>query len=248
MEVHLTDEEVRQIILRRRKREKLRRRRRRRIILLLVLVCVLAGGIFSAISGGGIIAAFRNKGPIFIDAGHGGDDPGAEALGRKEKDDTLKLALQVKKCLQRQGYKVVMSRTDDESVGRQERAEMANEAGAKLMVSIHRNQANGDGQGVEAWIHSGGNESAALLAENILRNLEEQGFTYRKVGTGTLADASDNYSENQYSEMPSCIVEVGFLSSAGDNDIFDQKLRKNAKAIASGIDSTYQSLYEAEEK
>ncbi len=244
MEINLTDEEIRQIIIRRRQKEKIKRRKRRRILLIITLICILTGVLFSVLSGGEIVALFRNKGPIFIDAGHGGDDPGAEALGRKEKDDTLKLALQVKKYLQRQGYRVVLSRSDDESIGRKERAEKANKVGAKLMVSIHRNQANSDGQGVEAWIHSGGNASASLLAETILRNLEENGFSYRKVGTGTLADASDNYSENRYSEMPSCIVEVGFISNAGDNRLFDRKLRKNAKAIASGISSTYESLYE----
>ena len=179
-----------------------------------------------------------------LQSAHGGEDPGAEALGRKEKNDTLELALKVRKYLRRKRFKVVMSRTDDVNVDRPERAEMANEAEAKLMVSLHRNQSDGEGQGVEAWIHSGGNSSATLLADNILRNLEKEGFTYRKIGTGTLPAASDNYSENRYSSMPSCIIEVGFISNESDNQRFDSNLSGNAKAIANGIETTYETLYE----
>ena len=178
MSVQITDDEIRQIILRRKRKEKERKKRKRRITLAVCLV-FLAGILgFSFSTGGGIFTLFQTRGVIFIDAGHGGEDPGAEALGRKEKDDTLELALKVRKYLRRKRFKVVMSRTDDVNVDRPKRAEMANEAEAKLMVSLHRNQSDGEGQGVEAWIHSGGNSSATLLADNILRNLEKEGFTY----------------------------------------------------------------------
>ena len=181
MSVQITDDEIRQIILRRKRKEKERKRRKKRIALAICLV-FLAGILgFSFSTGGGIFTLFQTRGVIFIDAGHGGEDPGAEALGRKEKDDTLELALKVRKYLRRKRFKVVMSRTDGgANVDRPERAEMANEAEAKLMVSLHRNQSDGEGQGVEAWIHSGGNSSATLLADNILRNLEKEGFTCRK--------------------------------------------------------------------
>lgn len=244
MSVQITDDEIRQIILRRKRKEKERKKRKRRITLAVCLV-FLAGILgFSFSTGGGIFTLFQTRGVIFIDAGHGGEDPGAEALGRKEKDDTLELALKVRKYLRRKRFKVVMSRTDDVNVDRPKRAEMANEAEAKLMVSLHRNQSDGEGQGVEAWIHSGGNSSATLLADNILRNLEKEGFTYRKIGTGTFPDASDNYSENRYSTMPSCIIEVGFISNESDNQRFDSNLSGNAKAIADGIETTYAALYE----
>ena len=87
MSVQITDDEIRQIIL----------RRKRRITLAVCLV-FLAGILgFSFSTGGGIFTLFQTRGVIFIDAGHGGEDPGAEALGRKEKDDTLELALKVRK-------------------------------------------------------------------------------------------------------------------------------------------------------
>ena len=61
------------------------------------------------------------RGTIFIDAGHGGEDPGAEALGRTEKDDTLTVALAVRKSLKNKGFKVVMSRTKDVTLVRSDR-------------------------------------------------------------------------------------------------------------------------------
>lgn len=59
-----------------------------------------------------------------------------------------------------------------------------------------------------------------------------------------MPDASDNYSENRYSTMPSCIIEVGFISNESDNQRFDSNLSGNAKAIADGIETTYAALYE----
>ena len=50
---------------------------------------------------------------IVIDAGHGGYDAGATYNGRREKDDTLALALAVGEILEAQGYDVVYTRTDD---------------------------------------------------------------------------------------------------------------------------------------
>lgn len=244
MAVNLTDEEIRQIILRKRKKERARKIKRNRLIIASFLALFLCITGYSIYTGSGIFYFLQNRGVIFLDPGHGGDDPGASALGRNEKDDTLALTLQVQKYLQRKRFKVYVSRNTDVDVDRPKRAEMANEVDAKLLVSIHRNQSDGSGHGVEAWIHSGGNPSAALLAKNILKELESQGFTYRKVETGTLPDPSDNYSENRYSNMPSCIVEVGFLSDEGDNTLFDDNLKGNAKAIADGIESTYESLYE----
>ena len=50
---------------------------------------------------------------IVIDAGHGGYDAGATYNGRREKDDTLALALAVGEILEAQGYDVIYTRTDD---------------------------------------------------------------------------------------------------------------------------------------
>lgn len=79
---------------------------------------------------------------IVIDAGHGGHDPGAVANGVREKDVNLAVALKLGSYLEKiLKVNVVYTRTDDKFVELQERGHIANEAGAKLFISIHANSA-----------------------------------------------------------------------------------------------------------
>jgi len=78
---------------------------------------------------------------IVIDPGHGGQDTGTQnkALKLNEKTFTLDVGLRLRALLQKEGYKVVMTRTDDRFIPLPERAEIANKAGADLFISIHFN-------------------------------------------------------------------------------------------------------------
>jgi len=78
---------------------------------------------------------------IVIDAGHGGKDPGAigRRLGIKETDLTLAMARKVKRVLEDNGIKIIMTRDSDEFVPLPERVRIANSSGADLFISIHIN-------------------------------------------------------------------------------------------------------------
>ncbi len=78
---------------------------------------------------------------IIVDAGHGGVDYGAIGPGKKrEKDVTLAIAKELAKLLRADSdFKVIMTRDRDKTVSLQERADIANNAGADLFVSIHAN-------------------------------------------------------------------------------------------------------------
>jgi N-acetylmuramoyl-L-alanine amidase len=86
---------------------------------------------------------------IVIDPGHGIPDNGAENkhLGLKERVLTLDTAFRLKKILEAQGYKVVMTRTTDygispeKKVDLRRRAEIATNVKADLFISIHFNSA-----------------------------------------------------------------------------------------------------------
>ena len=82
---------------------------------------------------------------IVIDAGHGGQDTGTQnkSFRLDEKTFTLDVALRLRALLAQQGYKVVMTRTDDRFVELPRRAEIANQAGADLFISIHFNAVAG---------------------------------------------------------------------------------------------------------
>lgn len=76
---------------------------------------------------------------IVIDPGHGGIDPGSVVDGIYEKDVNLEVALKLQAALEEEGYSVMITRNDDESLSLLERAEFANEVGAELFISLHQN-------------------------------------------------------------------------------------------------------------
>ena len=257
--MQLTDAEIREILIRK-KREKIRRQKRRRrrtilvIILLIALVFALvrilgrtSGNSSDAKDGDSSAAAGETRGIIFIDPGHGGADPGSDDdHDRYEKDDTLKLSLAVRDHLQAAGFQVEMSRTEDESVERAQRGQMANNAGAQLFISIHRNKADTDGNGVEGFIPRTDDPNSRLLGENIMHALGAAGFAERTIRAGTLNSAEEDYEEIAGTTMPSVLIEVGFLSSPVDNALFDDNLDRNAKVIADAVNQTFMTLYEPE--
>lgn len=117
--------------------------------------------------------AFANGGERFdvvvIDAGHGGDDHGAEGPGGlREKDLVLDVAKRLRARLEREGVRVVLTRDADRYVPLQDRTAIANRTGGDLFVSIHANAASTrSARGVETFFVAleASDESARLLAE-----------------------------------------------------------------------------------
>ena len=78
---------------------------------------------------------------IALDPGHGGRDSGKvnPRLKVSEKTLTLDMVNRMKPLLEKQGYRVVLTRTEDRFVELAERAEIADRAGADLFISVHFN-------------------------------------------------------------------------------------------------------------
>lgn len=173
---------------------------------------------------------------VFIDPGHGGNDRGASVeSSRVEKDDNLKMALAVKDILEQRGIKVEMSRTTDVNVELQDRCYMANKSKSTLFVSLHRNSAK-SGKGVEIWAKSNKPKADTTLATCIMDNLDKAGITEnRGVRFGYMGNPKTNYFVNNATDMPSCLVELGFVTSHEDNQLLDKNFNEYAKAIADGI-------------
>ena len=192
---------------------------------------------------------------ICIDAGHGGNDSGATDKSaeedpenkehkRLEKDDNLNLALAVRDSF-RKNYpdvQIIMTRETDVYVDLQERCDIANNANADFFISLHRNSST-SGNGVEVWINNdsmGDNTWDKLMAEYILDWLDQVGISERRgihygyrEGSGNYE--SNNYHVNRYTNMPSCLVEMGFMSSKIDNRNFDDHLNEYADAISGAM-------------
>ncbi|MDY5884445.1 MAG: N-acetylmuramoyl-L-alanine amidase [Roseburia sp.] len=178
---------------------------------------------------------------VCVDAGHGGKDDGSDYRKRLEKNDNLNLALALQSYLESQGATVVMTRTDDTFLKLSERCEIANNANADYFVALHRNK--GEGCGIENWIYTGENEETQTLAENINAGLVAVGVQKdRGVKKGTQKGTNSNYYINNHSHMPSCILELGFMNSEVDNELYDEHLNDYAKAIGDAIIATYTSF------
>lgn len=108
---------------------------------------------------------------IAIDAGHGGNDPGATGkLGTREKEITLAIARKLEKEINdKPGMKAVMVRTSDRYMHLRDRIKKARDQNADLMVSIHADafpDPRASGASVYALSVSGAtSETARLLAE-----------------------------------------------------------------------------------
>ena len=190
---------------------------------------------------------------VCIDPAHGGFDKGTEADdGRCEKDDTLKIALDLKDYLESCGVNVIMTRNDDSYIKVEERCQMANEQKADLFVSIHRDityYPNGDIHGIEAWIHNSLPETDKVFAQKIMNKLEEIGISENKGVHGGYPDNKGvNYDVNQLTEMPSVLLNMGFVSSSIDNQLLDANLEAYSRAIGNGIIETAKDLGVIDEK
>jgi N-acetylmuramoyl-L-alanine amidase len=92
---------------------------------------------------------------IVIDPGHGGENPGTRSVvhGSYEKVFTLDWALRLRPLLERQGWRVVLTRTNDVDVPLTNRVALADHENAALFISLHFNASPGraDQSGIETF-------------------------------------------------------------------------------------------------
>ena len=104
---------------------------------------------------------------IAVDAGHGGHDPGASGrLGLKEKTVNLDIARRLAELLKRDGFQVLLTRSDDRFIPLYGRTAIANRAGADLFLSIHANASRSrSADGFEAYYLSEATDDHARALE-----------------------------------------------------------------------------------
>ncbi|REK69106.1 N-acetylmuramoyl-L-alanine amidase CwlD [Paenibacillus paeoniae] len=186
---------------------------------------------------------------IAIDAGHGGADGGAVSKsGIIEKDLNLAIALYLRDYLQEAGAAVIMTREGDYDLASgdahayskrktedlKRRATLINESGASVVVSIHMNSIpQQKWSGAQTFYqpdnHPDNRILAAFIQDEIKRNLENTTRIAAKVG--------DVYLMKAIREIPTALVEVGFLSNPGEaSRLADTEYqRKVAASIYQGV-------------
>ncbi len=148
---------------------------------------------------------------VMIDAGHGGQDPGAVRSGVREKSINLKVAQQVAALLKKErNVEVKLTRPDDTFIALGRRAELANQFKADVFVSIHGNAAKRAGaNGFEVYFRSDKASDAEAAATAALENeaLSYEGKSNAKVSFADLLlkSLADNEYMNESSKLASHI-------------------------------------------
>lgn len=170
---------------------------------------------------------------IMVDAGHGGHDNGVTYKERREKDDTLKLALSLGEILLKKGFEVEYERTSDIYQNSSEKASIANSSGADYLISIHRNCSPTPNtySGVETLLFNKGDKKENI-ANTINGELSKLGFQNLGIKVRT------NISILRKTKMPALLIEVGFINTDIDNKLFDEKMNEIANAIATALDKS----------
>lgn len=196
--------------------------------------------------------AMKNKTVIVIDVGHGGSDPGkVSADGIKEKDVNLQIAQYLKDYLIAQDYTVYLTRdTDkglyDENVSNKKVSDLNNrirffkEKNAAYVVSIHQNSyPDAAPHGAQTFYYAGSKEGESFAAsiQNALLTIDDSNTRKEK--------ASSSYYLLKHSDVPSVIVECGFLSNPDETArLTDSNYQKRlAFAISQGICNYTASLH-----
>lgn len=184
---------------------------------------------------------------IVIDAGHGGPDGGAKSKsGILEKDINLAISIYLRDYLQQAGALTALTREEDKDLARPEtrglsrrktedllsRAKLIEQQKADLLISIHMNSIpSSRWRGAQTFYYPS-NDNNKLLAELIQAELR------RNLGnTDRVAKTIDTPYLLKTSNVPSALVEVGFLSNPEEAELLADPgyQKKVAAAIYQGI-------------
>ena len=193
---------------------------------------------------------------VIIDPGHGGKDSGAQGKYYKEKNIAYSIALRLKKILQTNGFKAILTRNKDTFVPLKSRPAMSLKYGGDIFISIHCNAMGKNAssiRGVETFIYApvgtssthGGkiaskkqygniyDKNNARLGHEIQKNIINS-KKYRITDRGL---KRSRFAVLKYSPVPAVLVETGFISNSYEERLLGTSSYQNeiALSIAKGI-------------
>ena len=175
---------------------------------------------------------------IVIDPGHGGEDPGKVGINDAlEKDINLSISEKLRLLLEEEGIQVIMTREDDfvpesKKEDLKKRVELINEVNPDIVVCVHQNSfTNETVAGPQVFYH-GSSEISKKIAQTLQEELWLIDEEHQRQIKG-----NENYYMLSQTEVPTVIVECGFLSNSKDAEklITDEYQDQVAQAICTGI-------------
>ena len=172
---------------------------------------------------------------IIIDAGHGGNDPGATANNLQEKNITLLVSKYMQDYLNENftDHEVTLTRSTDVYIDLSERANIANKINADVFISNHVNA--GGGTGFESFIYNKPSSEAIALQKDV--NAEALSVV-KKYGLGAHGEDKKraNLAVVRETKMPAILTEICFIDSNDANLLKKNEfLIEMAAAYAEGM-------------
>ncbi|EQB86359.1 N-acetylmuramoyl-L-alanine amidase [Clostridium sp. BL8] len=190
-----------------------------------IQVEIVSGSSTGSDGGDPILPPVTGARKVFIDPGHGGSDPGAIGNGLNEKDVVLSISKKVGNILTLNGISVAYSRTSDNYVGLENRAQQANNWGASLFVSVHANSFSGSARGTECYTYPNTDAKNIELSRNVA------GAVSNSLGIPNRGHKTADFAVLRLTNMPAILVETAFISDSSDASL----LRNNQDAFAAAI-------------
>lgn len=195
-----------------------------------------------------IMAEEVSKGIVLIDAGHGGIDGGAQSRnGTIEKDINLQISKRLKEKLEKEGYKVYMTREEDKELSPKKvkdleaRCKMKIETKCDIFISIHQNKFNSEKCfGAQVWYAS--NEKSMKLAKYVQGSLKE---VVKDNNKRLEKAAKEQYKILRDKYDGAClIVECGFLSNNEEEQRLKSESHQNqiVEGITIGINKYFDEI------
>ncbi len=180
---------------------------------------------------------------IVIDPGHGGSDPGTIYRGVMEKTLTLDIATRLRDILVARGWQVRMTRTRDVDVYApddsardelQARDNIANNAGARLFISIHVNACCGTPDPTPS-----GTTTYYSKPEDVALAADVERAIVQALGTTDDGIVKSRMYVTLHALMPAVLVETAFITNPTDFvHLTSPQWRQHlAEAIADGIEA-----------
>ncbi|HEY6627919.1 MAG TPA: N-acetylmuramoyl-L-alanine amidase [Acidimicrobiia bacterium] len=193
---------------------------------------------------------------VVLDPGHGGpiDSGAVGANGLREADVNLKVAKATERLLKERGIDVVLTRTANYAVRIPVRAQLADDLGAEILVSIHHNAPTPESStapGTEIFIQSDSEHSrrlGGLIWEHVVSELSKiQGVQWHAApDAGVLlvmnSRGEDSYGMVRLPETPSVLAELAYMSAPNEAEMLatSEYTDRASEALADAVQTYLQ--------
>ena len=214
------------------------------LIMLFSLLFYFFASMFTSMGYGGLrlskSVSTDDKQVIVLDAGHGGEDPGAVANGLIEKELNLHISRTINSLLQSNGYTTVLTRNDDTllyNTGQENkkkyydlrnREAIANEYRNSIFISLHMNKFPMQScKGLQVF-YSSNNESSYKLAQSV----QESARILQIDNKREVKEGNESIYLLENLKMPSVLIECGFISNDIESEMLELEEYRTALALS----------------